>query len=193
LDRIIGGSTFVMIALTTYHDFPDLISTNAHINPNIRMQEYDSNCISRTNWFDLARTNSSLSKPEPLNAFEGIEGLLNTQIDDLTLPAYFWEQSDVPSPWNTYWAEATAYRGGLELDDPMFGSNWTKYWGAHAWFECDPELPCECEEHNCLGTHSMEGHTPAAAATAKPAPVQLIVIESLAPTPSDVDAYNCHW
>ena len=58
-----------------------------------------------------------MSEPEPLNAFQSIEGLLNTEVDDLILPAYFWEQSDVPSPWNIYWTEAAAYGGGLELDN----------------------------------------------------------------------------
>jgi len=49
------------------------------------------------NWFDLARTHSSLSKPEPFNAFDGIEALLNIEVDDLPLPADVWEQSDIPS------------------------------------------------------------------------------------------------
>jgi len=62
-----------------------------------------------------------------LNAFESIEGLFNTEVDDLIVPAYFWEQSDVPSPWNIYWTEAAAYRGGLESDDPVFESNGMKY------------------------------------------------------------------
>jgi len=95
-----------------------------------------------------------MSEPEPLNTFESIEGLLNNQVDDLTFAAYFGEQSDIPSPWNTYWIEAAAYSGGLELDDPVFGKNRTEYWGAHAWFDCDLELPGKCEGHNCLATHS---------------------------------------
>ena len=108
------------IALMSYDDLPDLISINTHIDPHIQMQKYDSDCTSQTNWFNLAGTCSSLSEPEHLNAFESIEELLNTEVDDLTLPAYFWEQSDVPSPWNIYWTEAAVYRGGLELDDPVF-------------------------------------------------------------------------
>jgi len=176
-----------------FHDLPDVISPNIRTDPYNRMQEYNSNCTSRTNWFDLARTHSSLSEPEPLNAFESMEGLTNTEVDTLILPVYCWEQSDVPSPWNTYWTEAAAYRGGLELDDPVFGSNWTKYLGAHAGCDCDPEVPCECEGHTCLGTHLTEGHAPAAAATAKPAPVPLVVIEPPTPTPTDIDAYNWHW
>ena len=75
----------------------------------------------------------------------------------------------------------------------MFGSRWIKHWGAHAWFDCDPELPGECERHTCLGMHTTEGHAPAAAATSQPAPVPLIVIEPPTPTPSEMDAYNWHW
>jgi len=128
-----------------------------------------------------------------LNAFESIEELFNTEVDDLILPAYFWEQSDVPSPWNIYWTKAAAYGGGLEVDNPVFESNWTKYWGAHAWFDCDPELPSECEGYNCSGAHSTEGYAPAAVVSAKPLPVLLIVIEPLIPTPSEIDAFNWHW
>jgi len=107
-------------------------------------------------WFDLGGTLCSLSELEPLNAFESTEELLNTEVDNLVLPAYFWEQSDVPSHWNLYWTEAAALGRGLELDDLVFGNSWTKYWGAHAWFDCDPQLPCQCEGHNPLGTHSTE-------------------------------------
>jgi hypothetical protein len=41
------------------------------------------------NWFDLAGTPCTLAEREPLNAFESIEGLLNTEVDDTCLPAYF--------------------------------------------------------------------------------------------------------
>jgi len=177
----------------SYYDLPDLISANTYINPHIRMREYDSNCTSQTNSFDFAGTHYSLSEPQPLNAFESIEGSLNTEVDNLILPAHIWEHSDVPSPRITYWKEATAYGGGWELDDLVFGNRWTKYWGAHAWFDCDPEFPCQCEGHNCIGTHSTERHAPAAAATAKPAPVRLIVIEPPTTTPPEIDAYNWHW
>jgi len=67
-----------------------------------------------------------LSEPEPLNAFESIEGLLNIEVDNICLPAYICEQSDTPYSWNLYWTEAAAYRGGLELDDPVLGNNWTR-------------------------------------------------------------------
>jgi len=157
------------------------------------MRDYDSHCTSRTNWFDLAGTHCSLSNPEPWNSFECIEGLLNTDVIDLTLPPYLWEQSGVPSPWNLYWTEAATYGAGLEFDDPVFGNSWTKYWGAHAWFNSHPEEPCECEGHNCLVTHSTEGHAPAAAGTAKPVLVPLIVIDPPTPTPSEIESYIWHW
>jgi len=126
------------MVLMSFYDLPDLISANTHIDPHIRMRECDSNCISWTNWFDLAGTDCSFSEPEPLIAFESIKGLLITEVDDLILLAYFWEQSDVPSHWNTDWTEAAASGGGLELDDPVYGHNWTNYWGAHAWLNCHP-------------------------------------------------------
>ena len=157
------------------------------------MQKYDSNCTSRTNWFDLAGSHCTLSEPEPLNAFASIEGLLNIEVDDICLPAYFWEQSDVPSPWNLYWTEAAAYGGGLEIDDPVFGNSWTRYWGAHSWFNCDIDTPCWFEGHDCRGTHETEGHAPAAAVTAKAPEIPLIVIEPPMPTPSELDHFNWHW
>jgi len=157
------------------------------------MQKYDSNCTSRTNWFDLAGTHCTLSEPEPLNVFESIDGLLNTEVDDLGLPAYFWEQSDIPSPWNLYWTEAAADGGGLQLDDPVFGNRWTRYWGAHSWFNCEADIPCWCEGHDCCGTHETEGHAPAAAETAKPSVIPLIVVEPPTPTPSEIDQFNWHW
>jgi len=89
--------------------------------------------------------------------------------------------------------EAAPYGGGLELDDVVFGNSWNKYWGDHAWFDCDWELPCECEGHKCLGAHSTEGQAPAEAATAKSAPVLLIVIEPPTPTPPEIEVYNWHW
>ena len=167
LDQIIGGFTFATIALMGYHDFLDLISANTHIDPHSRMWKYDSNCIFRTNWFDLARTHCSLSKRDPLNTFEGIEQLSTTVVDDLTLPAHFWEQSDVPSPWNTDWTEAAKYGGGLELDDPIFGSNWTTDCGAHVWCDWYPEWPHQCEGHNYFGTYSIEGYAPAESSNSK--------------------------
>jgi hypothetical protein len=160
---------------------------------HIRMQKYDSNCTSRTNCFDLAGTHRTLSKQEPPNAFESIERLLNTEVDDICLPAYFWEQSDTPSSWHLYWAEAAAYGGGLEIDDPVFGNCWTRYWGAHSWFHCDIDTPCWCEGHDRRGTHETEGLVPAAAETAKSLLIPLIVVEPPTPTPSELDQFIWHW
>ena len=157
------------------------------------MQKSDSKCTSQNNLFDLAGTHCLWSESEQWNPFEIIEGSLNTEGDDLTLPAHFWEQSDVPSHWNIHWTDAAAYGGGLKLDDPVFGSNWAKYSGAHAWFDCNPGLPFECGGHNCLGMKSTEGHAPAAAATAQPGPLPLSVLEPPTPTPSEIDAFQSHW
>lgn len=129
-----------------------------------------------------------MSEPEPLHFFETIEGLLNTEVDDLTLPAYCQEQSDIPSTWNVYWTEAAAYGGGLALDVLLFVNSWTEYWGAHRGFKCDPDLPCECEGQSSLRTHSMEGYQPAAPATANPLAIPLIVIEPPTQTPAEIDA-----
>jgi len=188
-----GGFTFATIALTSYHDSPDLISDNTHINPHIQMREYDCNCTSRTNWCDLARTPCWILEPEPLNTFQSIHIILAESIQEELLEVDFWQQSAIPSPWNIHWTDAAAYGGGLELDDPVFGNSWTKYWGAHTWFDCNPQLPWECEEQNCVGTHSTEGHAPAAVESATPALLPLIVIEHSSPTPSEIDAYFWHW
>jgi hypothetical protein len=128
------------------------------------MLQYDSQCTSRLNWFCLAGVYCTISAPEPLNACESIERLLNTEIEE-SPPAYFWEQSDTPSPWNLYWTEAAAYRRGLEIDDLVFGNSWTRYWGAHSYFTCDSDIPCEYEGHGCGATHETEGCAPAAAET----------------------------
>jgi hypothetical protein len=134
-----------------------------------------------------------LSEPEFLNAFESIEGLLNIEVEDICLPAYFWEQSDVPSPWNLYWIEAATYGRGLGIDDPVFGNSWSKYWGAHSWCNCDEDTPCRCEGHDCCATHKTEVHAPAAAETAKSCEITLIVVEPPTPTPSELNQFNWHW
>jgi len=182
---------FPTIALTSYHDLPDLISVYTHIDRHLGMQEYDGNHTSSTNLFHYGGTQCSISEQYPLNAFKSIEWLLNPEVDDFTSPADFWEQLDVPSPWNMDWTEDTAYRGGLKLDDPVFRNSWTQYCATHAWFDCDPELPYKCGEHNCWETHLTQGLVPAAAATAKRLPIALIVIEPPTMTPSEID--SCIW
>jgi hypothetical protein len=182
-----------MIASMSYYDLPDLISTSTLTDHHIRMRQYDSNCMSRTNWFDLARVHCLVFEPEPLNAFESIEAILAASFEEEPLEAYFWEQSTVPSPWNIYWTEAAREGGGLDINDPVFGPHWTRYTGAHSWFPCDPEELCDCEGHNCVGTQSTIGHAAAAATTAKSLGIPLIVVVPPTPTPSELDAYNWHW
>lgn len=138
LDPTISGLTYATIALTRYHDLPHEISSNTHNNHHIRTREYDNNCTFQTNWFDLAGTLCLISEPEPLNVFDSFEAIPAESLDEEPLAAGFWEQSAVPSPSNLVWPEAAMYSGCLEHDDPVFGNSCTKYWGAHAWFDCDP-------------------------------------------------------
>jgi len=182
-----------MIASTSYFDLPDLISASTHTDHHIRMPEYDINCTSRTNWFDLAGTPCLVFEPELLNAFDSIEAIYEATFEKEPLEAYFWEQSTVPSAWNLYWTEAAKEGGGLDINDPAFGAHWTRYLGAHSWYSCDPEERCDWEGHNCLGTHSTVGHAAAAATTAKSLGIPLIVVVPPTPTPSELDAYNWHW
>lgn len=145
------------------------------------------------NWFHLSGLFCTHCEPKPYNAFDSIDTIVRDSLQGEPLEAYFWEQSDVPSQWNLYWTDAAAYGGCLELDDSVFGASWTKYWGAHTCYNCDLEQTCVCEKHNCLGTHSPEGHAPAAAETANLAPVPLSVIELPTPTPSKIDVYTWEW
>jgi len=151
------------------------------------MHQYDSNCTSRTNCFDLAAIPCLVFEPEPLNAFESSEEILTESFKEEPHEAYFWEQSTVPSLWNTYWTDAAREGGGLDIDDPVFGPHWTRYTGAHSGFPCDPEQPCDCEGHNCAGTQSTIGYTAATVTTAKSRGIPLIVIVPLTPTPSEID------
>jgi len=131
-----------------------------------------------------------ISERTPFSVFNSIQAILAESSEEEPLAVAFWEQSDVPSPWTIVTTEAAAMTGGLELDDSVFGNCWTGYWGAHTRFDCDPELHGECERHNCLGTHSMEGHGPAVVETVKSGPVQSIVSETSTPTPSKINAYK---
>jgi len=128
-----------------------------------------------------------------LNAFDSIEIILTATFKEEPLEAYFCEQSTVPSPWNTYWTDAAREVGGLDINDPVFGPHWTRYSGAHSSFPCDHEEPCDCEELNCVGTHSTVGHAAAVATTAKSLGIPLIVIVPPTPNSSEIDAYNWHW
>jgi len=61
-----------------------------------------------------------------------MEVILKATFEEEPLEAYFWEQSTVPSPWNTYWTDAAREGGGLDMNDPVFGPHWTRYLGAHS-------------------------------------------------------------
>jgi len=192
LHLTVCGLMFAMIVLMRYNDSPDLISINIHTDPQIPMLKYKSNCTSQTNRFDLAGTLGPGFEREPLNAFDCIRDILAMTLEEEALEAYYWEQSDIPLAWNLYWTKSTEYGGSLDLDDPGLRDSWTKYWGAHAWFNYDPEEPCQWEGNNCLGTHSMERDVPAAVAKAKAVPIPLIVIEPPTPTPSQFNPYIWH-
>jgi hypothetical protein len=157
------------------------------------MQKHDSYCTLSTNWFDLAGIPCLVFEPEPLNTLESIEAILTASFEEEPLEANFWEQSAVPSPWNPYLTDASRECSGLDINDPVIEPHWTRYTGAHSWFPCDPEEPCECEGHNRAGTHSTIGHAAAAATTATSVVIPLIVIVPPTPTPSEIDAYNWHW
>jgi hypothetical protein len=128
-----------------------------------------------------------------LNVFESIEAILTASFKEQPLEANFWEQSAVPSPWNIYWTNTAKEGGGLDINDPVFGPHWTRYTGAHSRFPCDHEEPCDCEGHNCAGTHSTIGHAAAAAPTTKSLRIPLIFIVPPTPTPSELDAYSWDW
>jgi len=100
-----------------------------------------------------------------------MEGLWNTEIDDIFLHGYFSEQYDIPPPWNLYLTQAAPYGGGLEIDNPVFGDSCTKYRGANSWFKCDIQAPRVSEGQYCTCTYETEGQAPAVAAKALPPPL----------------------
>jgi hypothetical protein len=53
------------------------------------------------NSIDLAGSPCLVFEPEPLNAFVSIEAVLAATFNQDPLEAYFWEQSDILSPWDT--------------------------------------------------------------------------------------------
>jgi hypothetical protein len=118
------------------------------------MPAYDSKKPqqSRINFFDLAGRTTNLFEPEPLNSFDSIDAVILEPEDPLE--AYFWEEPQAVSPWNSYWTEAAKYGGGLQINDPVFKDSWTKYYGLQV--NCEEEEVCYCE-HNCGGTHTTKG------------------------------------
>jgi len=184
---------FATIVFTSYSDLLDLISVSTRIDHHISMQKYDRECTSGTNWFDLVGTPSLVFESEPLNTLERIDVILAAMCEEEPLEAYFWEQSTVPSPSNTYWTDAAREGGRLYMNNPVLGPHWTRYTGAHSGLPCDPEEPCDCEGHHCAGTLSSIGHAVAAAPTAHSLGIPLIVVVPPTLTPSEIDTYNWQW
>jgi len=127
-----------------------------------------------------------------LNNFESIEARCAAIFENEPLKAFFSEQSAVPSDWNAYWTDTVGEGGRLDINNPMFGPHWTRYFGAHSWFSCDPEDPCDYDGHNCAETQSTVGHAAAAATTAKSLGIPVSIVVPPTPTPSEIDPYNWH-
>jgi hypothetical protein len=142
------------------------------------------------NWSDLAGILFLVFEPEHLDTFETIEAIFTASFEEELLEVYFWEQSPFPSPWQTNWTDAGSKRGGLDINDSVFGPHRTRYTGAQSGIHCDPEDQYDCGGHNCVGTHSTVGHAAAVATTAKGVAIELIVEVHPTPTHSEVDAYN---
>ena len=84
------------------------------------MPAYDINkpAQSRINFFDLAGRTTNPFETEPLNAFNSIDAILLETEEPLQ--AYFWDETQALSPWNSYWTEAAKQGGGLKMNDPVF-------------------------------------------------------------------------
>jgi hypothetical protein len=66
------------------------------------MPTYDSKKPqqSRINFFDLAGRTTNLFETEPLNSFDSIDAVILEPEEPLG--AYFWEEPQAVSPWNSY-------------------------------------------------------------------------------------------
>ena len=134
------------------------------------MPAYDANQPeqSQINYFNLAGRSINLFEIEPLNPFDSIDEILLETEEPLE--AYFWDEPQRVSPWNSYWTEAAKSGGGLRIDDPVFKDFRTKYYGLHV--DCWDEEVCYCE-HNCAGTHTTKGQAVTDSSdTAKPTKAQ---------------------
>jgi hypothetical protein len=126
------------------------------------MPAYDSNKPqqSQINFFDLADGTTSVFDQEPFNAFDRIDTVI-LETEEL-LKAYFWDEPQAVSPWNSYWTEAARNGRRLQIDDPVFKNFWTKYYCLHVY--CQDKEPCYCE-HNCGGTLTTIGRAADAVTT----------------------------
>jgi hypothetical protein len=142
------------------------------------MHKHDSNSTPQMNWLDLAGTPCVRFETGPLNAYESLEAILATNFKIEPLGEDFWELSDGPSPWNTYWTDIAAEGGGLDIPNSVFGLHWTNYSRVHfdLLTDSDPEEPSDCKAPNCVAAQSTVGHAAAAATTASSLGSVLIVV-----------------
>jgi hypothetical protein len=66
-----------------------------------------------------------------LNAFESIEIILAASLKEEAFEAFFFKQSDIPSPCNLHWMNAAREGSGLDINDPVFEQHWTKNSSLH--------------------------------------------------------------
>jgi hypothetical protein len=127
--------------------------------------------------------------PEPLNAIKSIKAVLAATVEKDRLEANFWEQADVPSPWNTHWTDAAGESGGKDINHPVFGQCWVMYRGLHfaLYQDSNPEESWNLEGHNCIGAHSTVRHTAAATTTPKSLWMPLIVVVPPTQTSSEIN------
>jgi len=159
------------------------------------MQQYNSNCTSQMNWFDLAGIPCLVFEPATLKAFKSIQAILLAPFKEEPQEGYLSERSDVPLSWNTYWPDTAREGSGLDTHDVVFGQHFIKYKGLKVGLitDCDPNKVCDCEGHNCVGEQSTVGHTAAAATTAKSLGVPLMVVVPPTPTHYGMDIYVQYW
>jgi hypothetical protein len=121
------------------------------------MPGYDSNKSEQSSitFFDLAGQTTCLFEQETFNIFDSINPIITEP--EAPLEAHFWHEPQAVSPWNSYWTEAAKNGGGLSINDPVFETFWTKYYGLH--INCLDKEPCFCE-YNRGGTHSTIGRAP---------------------------------
>jgi hypothetical protein len=91
----------------------------------------NSNCTSRTNWFDLPATPCLVFQTERLTAFETINARLALTFEEDPSIANFWDLSVVHSPWNVDWTDAGREGRGLGITNAVLGHYWTHYGGLH--------------------------------------------------------------
>jgi len=82
MHQITGGLTFATIGLPSYHDWPDLISIDTHIDPWIGKGECNSNCTYQSDSFNVAGTPCIVVEAKPSNAFDSIGTVFLTTLNE---------------------------------------------------------------------------------------------------------------